>query len=222
MTPKCIILDYDGTLSNNETLDQDLLEAIKKTRSTGIRVVIATGRPLDYFPKPLLEAVDGICCEEGGVLLVGGVIKIQTNSYWTKFLGALEKSDVVFAKGDVLVIISQNSLDKIMSLKETKREKIEIQPYKDLFFLTPKGVNKKSGVKKILEELGISNGIIVVGDELNDVPLMKWATCSIAVKNAKQEIKDIADIVLDEDDGEGIKKLLTMINFQGFSCPEKH
>jgi len=222
LTPKCIILDYDGTLSNNETLDQDLLEAIKKTRSTGIRVVIATGRPLDYFPKPLLEAVDGICCEEGGVLLVGGVIKIQTNSYWTKFLGALEKSDVVFAKGDVLVIISQNSLDKIMSLKETKREKIEIQPYKDLFFLTPKGVNKKSGVKKILEELGISNGIIVVGDELNDVPLMKWATCSIAVKNAKQEIKDIADIVLDEDDGEGIKKLLTMINFQGFSCPEKH
>ncbi|MGC8631495.1 MAG: HAD family hydrolase [Thermoprotei archaeon] len=220
MTPKCIILDYDGTLSNNETLDHDLLEAIKKTRSNGIRVVIATGRPLDYFPKSLLEAVDGICCEEGGVLLVGGTIKIQTNSYWAQFLGALEKSDVVFAKGDVLVIISQNSLDKIMLLKEYKREEIEIQPYKDLFFLTPKGVNKKSGVKKILEELGINNGIIVVGDELNDIPLMKWATCSIAVRNAKQEIKDIADIVLDEDDGEGIKKLLTMINFQSFSCPE--
>ncbi len=53
--------------------------------------------------------------------------------------------------------------------------------------------------------------IIAVGDSQNDVSLFKVADFKVAVNNALREIKEISDLVLNKDDGQGIIELLNYI-----------
>ncbi|MEO1928370.1 MAG: HAD family hydrolase [Nautiliaceae bacterium] len=86
---------------------------------------------------------------------------------------------------------------------ETKLIEDAYGPY---YFLTilDKEADKASGLKHLEEIVGIDKEkVVVFGDNLNDIGMFEWAGKSIAVKNALDEVKKKADIVLphtnDED-----------------------
>ena len=57
-------------------------------------------------------------------------------------------------------------------------------------------VNKMTGLKKLSHLLGLdSRQCIAFGDSLNDLEMIRWAGCGIAMGNACQELKDCADLV---------------------------
>jgi hypothetical protein len=62
---------------------------------------------------------------------------------------------------------------------------------------------KRYGVERLIKMLGVNKGeVIAIGDSHNDRPLLEAAGLKIAMGNAPNEIKDIADFVttsLDED-----------------------
>lgn len=57
------------------------------------------------------------------------------------------------------------------------------------------GVSKASAVVDLKERLN-ADRVVVFGDNLNDLPMMKVADLSVAVGNAFEEVKDYADIVI--------------------------
>ncbi len=57
------------------------------------------------------------------------------------------------------------------------------------------GCSKASAVKDIATELG-ADRIVVFGDNLNDLPMMKAADLAVAVENALPAVKEQADIVI--------------------------
>lgn len=57
------------------------------------------------------------------------------------------------------------------------------------------GVSKAEAVKDVATELGC-NRIVVFGDNLNDLPMMRVADLSVAVENALPQVKEEADIVI--------------------------
>ncbi|MDV7340799.1 HAD hydrolase family protein [Terasakiella sp. A23] len=68
--------------------------------------------------------------------------------------------------------------------------------------------NKLTYMEKYLSEKhparsDIWQGFIYVGNDLNDLPLMRKASYGVAPSDAHQKVKDVADLVLPERGGEG-------------------
>lgn len=64
-----------------------------------------------------------------------------------------------------------------------------------------KDVNKANGIKKILDHYKLDpSNFIAFGDYHNDIQMMNLASKSFAVKNAHQDVKDIADEIIESND----------------------
>ena len=71
--------------------------------------------------------------------------------------------------------------------------------------ILPKGVSKGNALKKLAEHLQIKpERIVVIGDYLNDLEMFKVAGTSIAMGNAPQEVKQIADLIAPSNDEGGV------------------
>lgn len=57
------------------------------------------------------------------------------------------------------------------------------------------GVSKASAVNRLRSRVG-ADRVVVFGDNLNDLPMMRCADVSVAVANALPEVRDAADIVI--------------------------
>lgn len=67
------------------------------------------------------------------------------------------------------------------------------------------GIDKGKGLKQLAEKLGIDiAGTIAVGDNYNDMPMLKVAGLSVAAQNAVQDVKDACDITTQADNNEGV------------------
>jgi len=67
-----------------------------------------------------------------------------------------------------------------------------------------KNCNKATGLEKLAQRLGISREeIMAIGDADNDKEMLEYAGLGVAMGNAKDEIKQLADYVTksNEDDG---------------------
>ncbi|MBS1517163.1 MAG: Cof-type HAD-IIB family hydrolase [Bacteroidetes bacterium] len=73
--------------------------------------------------------------------------------------------------------------------------------------ITRKGISKKTGLKILSRHLKLRNNeIMVFGDWYNDRDLFEFGGTNIALDNAVDELKDVADYITDksnEDDGVG-------------------
>lgn len=71
--------------------------------------------------------------------------------------------------------------------------------------LSVKGVNKASAIHTLIEHLGIDQkNTYAFGDGLNDVDMLEYCQYGIAVGNAKDELKQIADEVTEDIAKDGI------------------
>jgi Cof subfamily protein (haloacid dehalogenase superfamily) len=72
---------------------------------------------------------------------------------------------------------------------------------------------KETGIKFIADKYQIkSQDIIAIGDGLNDIGMIQYAGLGIAMGNAKQELKNVADYVTDSIDKDGFLKALKAFN----------
>lgn len=77
-----------------------------------------------------------------------------------------------------------------------------------------KKVNKKVGLKMLAAHLGVRREeVMVFGDWYNDRDLFMFGGTNIALNNAVDELKDMADYVTDQsNDEDGVGKFLEMFN----------
>lgn len=69
----------------------------------------------------------------------------------------------------------------------------------------PKSINKGDGLRKICRMLGIrKEETAAFGDSENDIPMLREAGIGIAMGNAEQVVKDIADYITLSNDKDGI------------------
>lgn len=72
-----------------------------------------------------------------------------------------------------------------------------------------KGVTKQLGIDKILEHFGLPlETSMSFGDAGNDIPMIKHAAIGVAMGNASDQVKEIADYVTDAVDDDGVLKAL--------------
>ena len=83
---------------------------------------------------------------------------------------------------------------------------------KDAVMILPSGINKGTGVKAALDELGLStHNTLGVGDAENDHAFLGICECSVAVGNALQVLKERADVVTSRTHGGGVEEIIEQL-----------
>jgi len=72
-----------------------------------------------------------------------------------------------------------------------------------------KGVTKGSGLAYVAERLDVDQANVVsFGDAENDVELLEWAGYGVAMANADERLRDLADLVCPSAEEEGVAQVL--------------
>jgi Cof subfamily protein (haloacid dehalogenase superfamily) len=67
----------------------------------------------------------------------------------------------------------------------------------DLIEIIPKGVNKGTALLELSEILGVDlKDIVAIGDSMNDIEMIRLAGLGVAVGNAREPVKIVADVTL--------------------------
>ncbi|QVK18928.1 Cof-type HAD-IIB family hydrolase [Mycoplasmatota bacterium] len=75
--------------------------------------------------------------------------------------------------------------------------------------IIPINASKAIGMEKICQHLGIMReNVIAFGDSTNDIEMLQYANIGVAMGNAKNSVKEIATIVTDDIDKDGLSKAL--------------
>ncbi len=75
--------------------------------------------------------------------------------------------------------------------------------------ITSVTATKLHGIVKVLEHLGLERSKTVgVGDSYNDFPLLEAAALKVAMGNAHEEIKAVADVIVPPHDQDGVAYLI--------------
>lgn len=111
----------------------------------------------------------------------------------------------------VMFVDSKENLDAVeLRLSEAVRSKYTIMRSSSIFleFLHP-DVNKGTGVEAIATVKNIgAHEVICVGDAGNDIAMIEYAGLGVAMGNAYDAVKDIADYVTDTNDADGVAKVI--------------
>jgi Cof subfamily protein (haloacid dehalogenase superfamily) len=79
------------------------------------------------------------------------------------------------------------------------------------FFLefTEFGVTKGTSLNSLIQQLGISRDeVIAIGDSGNDLSMIQFAGLGVAMGNATEEIKALADVITDTNMNDGVAKVV--------------
>nr|WP_246400909.1 HAD-IIB family hydrolase [Jiangella mangrovi] len=75
--------------------------------------------------------------------------------------------------------------------------------------IMPVGVSKASGLAKVATRLGLTaSAALAVGDGHNDIEMLRWAGVGVAMGQAPDDVKAIADAVCGDVDSDGLAILL--------------
>ncbi|WP_407354958.1 phosphoglycolate phosphatase [Methanolobus sp. WCC5] len=212
MKYKALVIDVDGTITH---MDRKLsLKAAAKLRSLDIPVVIATGNVLCYA-KAVAKLV-GVCCniiaENGGVIvdgfdnepIISDVIHECEEAY--EFLAEhfhMEKLDSVHRKTEI-VLRSDFDIEKARGLLSSHFPGVEIIDTHFAIHIKSRKINKGTGLIKMAELMGLkTTDFVAIGDSVNDLEMLQEAGFAIAVGNADDFLKDVADYVSTATYGDG-------------------
>lgn len=79
----------------------------------------------------------------------------------------------------------------------------------DAVEIGPGGADKRAGLQWLCALLGVDrNDVIAVGDEWNDLTMLEWAGRGVAMGNADERVRDVADETIGTNTDDGVAHFL--------------
>jgi Cof subfamily protein (haloacid dehalogenase superfamily) len=172
----------------------------------------------NYDVKPCLYTPEHVYSRSLRLMLFYGFLKLkrimskdtqfQYIHSWSRLkkIIQLEKCNIVKCE-----ILSKNK-DRIKEIRKVleSMEEIEIvSSSKYNIEITNKGVSKGKGIEILSSCFKISkNEIIAIGDSENDLSMIEYAGCGIAMGNAIDSVKKRASYITDSNDNDGVAKAI--------------
>jgi hydroxymethylpyrimidine pyrophosphatase-like HAD family hydrolase len=235
---KLIALDMDGTLltSENEITEKTHL-VIRKALEQHVDVILSTGRWLGSC-YPFAEALNlktYIITSNGGEiwtmdkqllerhLLEAGLVKkmwkLASNLGMNTWMVTTER---VYRNGERpgdffahewlkfgCDSLDQHKLDTVVEELSYYQELELTNSLPTNIEVNPSGVHKASALESVCREKGITMAeVMAVGDSLNDIKMIQQAGLGVAMGNAQEAIKNVADYITDSNDCDGVRKAI--------------
>ena len=258
---KVIAIDVDGTLLNSKKeLTPKVKNAILKAKQAGIKIVIATGRPLSGVKEILTELGlanqkdQYVVCFGGGVVeTTAGKVLFEKRLTYDNYLDletislklglhfhASAPDRIYTADRDIgeYTLYEANLVNLGISYRtpaEMKdipiikcmyvdqqdlldRKIADHQPFAHLddeitftktapfyYEANPKGVSKGDALKFLCQKLDLSSeNLMAIGDEENDLSMIKFAGIGVAMGNAVPAVKEAAQRTTSDCDHDGV------------------
>jgi hydroxymethylpyrimidine pyrophosphatase-like HAD family hydrolase len=213
----CLATDYDGTLAHDGVVDKATADALIAFRRSGRRLLLVTGRELPDLIRvfPQIELFDRVVAENGA-LLVDPATKKESP------LGPEPSPDLVetlrkkgvspLSVGRSIVATWEPNEKAVLEVIREHGLELQIVFNKGAVMVLPPGVNKASGLKAALGDLGLSaHNVGSVGDAENDHAFLHASGYAVAVANALPTIKDEADLVTKGARGAGVAEVIDAV-----------
>jgi HAD superfamily hydrolase (TIGR01484 family) len=212
-----LVVDFDGTIARDGVVDATTLAALARVRTSGRRLLLATGRRLDDLQHQFsrLDLFDRVVAEDGAVIY-------RPARRDERLLGEPPPEELValarakgvapLAVGRVIVATWQpHEIAMLEAIRELGLEH-HIIFNKGAVMVLPPSINKATGAAAALAELGMSaHNAVAVGDAENDQAMLGLAECAVAVANALPAVKAHADLVTAGDHGAGVVELIDQL-----------
>jgi hypothetical protein len=206
--------DYDRTLASEKNgfiISDEVKEKVNEF-SKKYPFVVVTGRERKFI-KVLAKGLNPTAwvLENGPLLLIGEKEIHLVDEDWFEIrqsiVEKLEKLGLRYSVGKIIIY-----LDNVGNFSNKLRfDCARVEWNRNDAMIMPKNMDKGKGLLELVKILNFKGKIIAIGDSQNDIPLFKVADYKVAVANALDEVKKIADLVLNEENGKGVMSLLEMI-----------
>lgn len=195
-----VIIDGDGEKIYENTLEgKKVVEAVKIMEKAGLYHHLYTedtvyGREIDI---PFLKRYYS---DRKGNLAV------KTVEY--RDIEEVLSEGIKFSK----ILASSQNYSELDILEEELKEISNIELTKswiDNVEVMNKGVSKGKAIEQYCKIKGISlEEIIAIGDNENDIPMIQYAGLGVAMGNAVDSVKEVADVITETNGREGIVKVV--------------
>src|SRR5262245_50611661 len=214
MRYRVLACDYDGTLARKGRVDEATVAALSRLLASGRRLVMVTGRELPellgIFPQ--IDLFEWVVAENGALLYCPRTReeKPLAEAPPPRFLEILLDRGVgPISSGRVIVATWEPHETVALELIRELGLELQVIFNKGAVMILPAGVNKATGLKAALKELGLSpHNAVGVGDAENDHAFLRSCEFSCAVANALPAVKEAADLVTRGDHGAGVAELI--------------
>ena len=232
-----IALDMDGTLlTGNHEVTERTKQAIAQAREKGVQVMLSTGRWLNtcysYYEELQLDSY--IITVNGGEIWSPEKELVEQHLFsaekmekmWHIGHEAGARMWLV-SSGDIFIDQVPAGFSDYQWLKigydmedKHKLDHIvkELSSIEDLELsnslptnveVNPIGVNKANALKSVTKKMGITmENVLTIGDSLNDIKMIQEAGIGVAMGNAQEAIKKVANHVTDTNENDGVAKAI--------------
>lgn len=205
-TIDALAVDYDRTLTDLDlVLVPDAVRAIRRAREAGKKVVVVSGRGLDFLERELGGLVDAIVGENGCFLLHAGArVGLAPSMEIRRVASAL---GVPVEIGEAMLSVAIEDEPLLRAAIERDGLDARLVRNRDRVMLLPRGVDKAAGVLAALDALGVDPvRAAAAGDGENDLVMLQAVGYGIAVANAVPELQAAANHVTPEPGGHGVAR----------------
>src|SRR5262245_20364351 len=175
--------DYDGTLAHHGLVDDHTLAALERLLASGRKLILVTGRELHELQTifPHLNLFERVVAENGALLFTPASReeKLLAERASAEFIAALRGRGVQPLSVGHVIVATWHPHETVV-LETIRDFGLEFQVIfnKDAVMVLPASVNKATGLKGVLKEMGLSaHNIVGVGDAENDHEFLGLCEC---------------------------------------------
>ena len=209
--------DYDGTLATDGRVLPDTLDALRRLKATGRRLIMVTGRELPELQTvcPELALFDLAVVENGALLYVPADDRevLLTNPAPRELVNELEARGVErLSVGRAIIATWEPHEATVLDAIRELGLEYHVIFNKGAVMVLPSGVTKATGLTAALELLEITAAeTIGIGDAENDHAFLQHCGFGVAVANAIPALKERVDWVTAGARGAGVIELVDRV-----------
>jgi hydroxymethylpyrimidine pyrophosphatase-like HAD family hydrolase len=163
-----------------------------------------------------VDLFDALVLELGSVLFFppSDLILFKPR-WWNMFVEEVSRKVLLVNRGEILCYFDQDSISLAQQVVLNKKSEYSVEIKKvgsRTHVFTPSGLDKGVGVSRLLKVTGWdAKNVVAIGDSASDIPMFRIARFKVAVANADQKLKEVADYVTNRPYGEGVVEGLQKI-----------
>jgi hydroxymethylpyrimidine pyrophosphatase-like HAD family hydrolase len=205
--------DYDETIAFDGRVDEPTVEALRRAKAAGLRLVLVTGRELtDLFNTfEHADLFERIVAENGAVIYDPATQSVESISSAPPpaFVETLERQFVPLSVGHTIVATVEPYEHQVLAAIHDLGLEWHVIFNKGSVMALPSDVTKATGLAPALAALQVPlDRTVGVGDAENDQAFLRMCGLAVAVDNALPAVKTIADVVTTEARGAGVRELI--------------
>lgn len=208
-----LAVDYHRTLADKVgdryVVDRSLIPLIGEFVNRGNVFAIVTSGSYRHVEEAAVLIKDAVLALENGLIiqLPGGRRITNIPEGWldklTSIEGEFRARGIRYSRGEATIFVDQSP--EVIEI--AKAHGAYVENNRGLLSILPPGVSKGYAVR-ILRSMYKPALTVAIGDADNDIAMLREADMAVAVRNALDSVKSIANYITSANDGEGVREVI--------------